>query len=339
MSAAIGQARECTAASGAAGVLPDSPSPRGPPSIIARRMIAFGCSIIIPDVYRRCAEPGIRRAAEADSVVLAHAATSSIARSYNLLLDRAGATDDLEGLVIVHQDAEMLGDDVCATLRGALADPEVAVVGCVGVRGVRDIAWWDGDVTWNSAAYHYGELGGGELTFAAPGPSGAGATGEVDSVYGVLIGLSPWAVRNIRFDESIGLLHGYDFDVCRQARAAGRKVVTADLRVAHHHALDLVSHIEIWIAAHMRAAERWEESDGRGPTSQAGWKARARAAEASAGAARLLAASRLLQADASAQRDERELDTIRNSASWRITEPLRRGNAIARAARRRLARG
>ena len=43
--------------------------------------------------------------------------------------------------------------------------------------------------------------------------------------------LSPWAVRELRFDESLGKLHGYDFDICMQARAAGKKVVTADFRV------------------------------------------------------------------------------------------------------------
>jgi Glycosyltransferase like family len=302
-------------------------------------MFAFGCSIIIPDIYRRCAERGIRRAAEADSVVLAHAATSSIARSYNLLLDRARELEDLEGLVIVHQDAELLDDDFCAKVRTVMTDPQVAVVGSVGATGIRDIAWWDGELTWNSAAYHYQELGGGELTFGEVDPQQGSATGEVDTLYGVLMALSPWAVRHLRFDESIGLLHGYDFDICRQTRAAGRKVVTADLRLAHHHSLDLVSEVEIWVAAHMRAAAAWEPGEGEQSAPDEDWKSRARAAEASAAAARLLAASKLLQADASAQRDARELDSIRSSRSWRMTEPLRRGNAIARAGRRRLARG
>ena len=75
-------------------------------------------------------------------------------------------------------------------------------------------------------------------------------------------GLSPWAVRNIRFDESLGQLHGYDFDFCLQVREAGRKVVTADFKVIHHHSLELVSNPETWIEAHMRVAEKW---DGRMP--------------------------------------------------------------------------
>jgi GT2 family glycosyltransferase len=293
-------------------------------------VIAYGCSIIRPDVYVRCAEPGIERVAEPDSVVLANAATGSVARSFNLLLDQATTLPGLEGLVLLHEDAELLDEDFAARLREALSDPDVAIVGCVGATAVDDIAWWDGTVTWNTAAYHHGELGGGELTFPVgtdPSP------GEVDVIYGVMMALSPWAVRNLRFDESLGMLHGYDADVCRQARAAGRRVVTADLRVAHHHSLDLVSEIEIWVGAHMRAAELWDDSS-RGSADDA-WKERARRGEAAAAAARLLAASRLLQADATAQQDARELEIIRSSRSWRMTEPLRRGNALLRGLRER----
>ena len=36
---------------------------------------------------------------------------------------------------------------------------------------------------------------------------------------GFVIALSPWVVRNIRFDESLGQLHGYDLDFCLQVRA------------------------------------------------------------------------------------------------------------------------
>jgi GT2 family glycosyltransferase len=129
------------------------------------------------------------------------------------------------------------------------------------------------------------------------------------------------------------MLHGYDFDLCRQVRARGGKVVCADLLVAHHHPLDLVKDIEIWVAAHMRAADLWDEQQ----LSEDQWRARARQAEASAAAARLLAASKLLQADAATQQGERELELIRGSRSWRLTEPLRRGNSLLRAARGRRA--
>ena len=64
---------------------------------------------------------------------------------------------------------------------------------------------------------------------------------------------------NLRFDESLGQMHGYDFDICMQARAAGKKVVTADLQVVHHHSLRLIDDPESWIKAYMRLAEKWDE--------------------------------------------------------------------------------
>ena len=297
-------------------------------------MIAFGCSIIIPSVYAERAKPGLELAAEPDSTIIA-LASGSIARSYNLMFDRAASLDGLEALVLVHEDVEVIDPDCCAKLRQAFADQDVAVVGCLGASGVRDIAWWDGEITWNSAPYDYGELGGGRLllrpTATHPAP------GEVDTLYGVMLAFSPWAVRNLRFEESVGLLHGYDFDICRKARLAGRKVFAADIAVAHHHSLDLVTQIEIWVSAHMRAAELWGTTAPEGPGDD-GWKVRARRAEAAAAAARLLAASKLLQADASAQHQANEMSQILSSRSWRITEPLRRGNAIVKTMRGRLAR-
>src|SRR5436190_21954690 len=110
-------------------------------------MIAFGSAITKPAVYRASAEPGINRAAEADSVVFALPSSGTIFESYNELLERAAARDDLEALVLVHQDAEIVDNDFCARVRQSLADPDVGVVGCVGAIGVRSIAWWEGSVS------------------------------------------------------------------------------------------------------------------------------------------------------------------------------------------------
>jgi hypothetical protein len=216
-------------------------------------------------------------------------------------------------------------------LRRVLSDPEVGVVGCVGAVGVRSIAWWEGSVTWASFVHRYRELGGGDLpAFAFNGgemPAYA-RTGEVDTVDGFVMVLSPWTIRNVRFDESLGLIHGYDFDFCLQVRAAGRKVLTEDFKVIHHHSLDLISEPETWIAAHMRVAEKW---DGRMPHVGAvagDWKERARRAEAEAAAARAEVVSAQLKADA-------RVKEVTDSVSWRLTEPLRRINAIRRAIRKR----
>jgi hypothetical protein len=301
-------------------------------------MIAFASSITDAGMYARAAEPGIRRAAEPDSEVLASAAAGSIFRSYNLILDTFADRDDIEALVLLHQDAEIVSSDFCANLRAALADSDVGVVGCVGAVGVRSIAWWEGSATWASFTHRYEEFGGGEL----PGfswtngdlPSFA-TTGEVETVDGFVLALSPWVVRNIRFDESLGQLHGYDFDFCLQVRASGRKVATADFKVVHHHSLELVSNPETWLAAHMRVAEKWE---GRMPgvTEVAGdWRRRALRAEAEASLARTQAVAAMLHADAKSADLARQVEEMTGSISWRLTAPLRRLNAIRKGRRAR----
>jgi hypothetical protein len=301
-------------------------------------VIAFGTAITDPEAYRRYAEPGIRRAAELDSEVIANAPGGSLFRSYNLILDMVGELENLEALVLVHQDAEIVDPAFCRKLREALADPEVGVVGCVGAIGVRSIAWWEGSVTWGSFIHRYQEMGGGDL----PAFSWNGAelppyarTGEVDTVDGFVIGLSPWTVRNIRFDESLGALHGYDFDLCLQVREAGHKVVTADYKAIHHHSLDLVGDPEGWVAAHMRVAEKW---DGRMPlvgVAGGDWKERARRAEAEAALAIAQAVSNRLKGDARALELERELEVMKTSIGWRMTEPLRWLNHWRRRLQRR----
>lgn len=282
-------------------------------------MIVFGCPITDPRTYERHALPGIRLAAEPDSEVLAFQnALASIFRAYNLFCDQAAKFDDLEALILLHQDVEVVDPELCAKVREAFRDPEVAVAGCAGAVGVRSLAWWEGATTWGGYTQRYEEIGGelpglswpDEIPFYA-------ATGEVDSIDGVLIALSPWAVRELRFDETLGRLHGYDLDICLQARAAGRKVVTIDTRVIHHHSLDLVGDWEGWIAAHMKIAEKWSDmlEDGRSQD----WRERARRAEAEVDAARM----QLLLAREQIVRLATDLDAVQHTRSWRITAPMR----------------
>jgi hypothetical protein len=294
-------------------------------------VILFGSAITDPDAYRKYAEPGIKLAAEPDSEIIANAPGGSLFRAYNLMLDMAAQYEDLDALVLVHQDAELIDPEFCAKLRAALADPDVGVVGCVGAIGVRSIAWWEGSVTWGSFIHRYQEMGGGDLpafSYSDEGRPPYARTGEVDTVDGFVLGLSPWVVRNVRFDESLGALHGYDFDFCLQVREAGRKIVTADFKAIHHHSLQLINDPEAWITAHMTVAEKW---DGRMPNvglAGGDWKQRARRAEAEAAAAVGQAVANRLMGDARALELERELEIMKTSISWRLTEPLRRGNHL-----------
>lgn len=300
-------------------------------------MIAFGCSILSPELYKQCAERGIQRAREPDSEVFALQGGGSIFQSYNLILDRAATCDELEALVLVHEDAEILDIDFCSKLRRVLRDSSVGVVGCVGAIGARSIAWWDGSSTVGSFVHRYPELGGGEFV-AFPNGRAPGHDPQecaVDTVYGFMLALSPWAVREIRFDESLGPHWGYDFDYCLQVRTAGRKVVAAALKVAHHHSLALVTDPEPWIAAHMRAAEKWDDRVPDVGDVEVDWQRRARRAEAAAAVERLRGAAALLEADARAAAHARRLQDVTATTSWKLTEPLRRVNALRRAYRRR----
>jgi hypothetical protein len=176
--------------------------------------------------------------------------------------------------------------------------------------GVRSLAWWEGSVTWASVTQRYEAFGGGEVpgvSWREGSPPPYAGTGEVDVVDGCLLVMSPWAVSNLRFDESVGRAHGYDVDLCLQARAAGKKVVTENLRVVHHHELDLLADPEEWIQAYVALAGKWDELDDAGR------------AEAEASAYRLRMGYAELQRDAALA----ALDRNQRSASWRLTRPLR----------------
>jgi GT2 family glycosyltransferase len=188
--------------------------------------------------------------------------------------------------------------------------------------GVRSIAWWEGAVTWASFTHRYEELGGGDfpaMTWDSSDVPPVAKIGEVDSIDGFLMVIPPWAVHELRFDETLGMLHGYDFDFCCQVRAAGKKVITADLRAIHHHSLELISDPEGWMATYIRLIEKWE---GKVPHVGGGsddLRRRALRAEAEAAYVKGKALSNELKAEA-VSRLKREMET---STSWRITKPLR----------------
>jgi 2-polyprenyl-3-methyl-5-hydroxy-6-metoxy-1,4-benzoquinol methylase len=185
-------------------------------------MIAFGVCVGDQDTFLRVAAPSIARVAEPDSPLADSTDNASIFTAYNEMLDVFAGHDDLEALVLLHEDVEIRDPHFLATVREALSDPDVAVVGVVGARGVRSLAWWEGDPRGRC------EETRGLVDFG-------GGSHDVDVVDGLLLVLSPWAVRSLRFDEArFSGFHGYDADLCLQARCAGKRVRVVDLDVRHH---------------------------------------------------------------------------------------------------------
>jgi hypothetical protein len=304
-------------------------------------MIVFGSAVTDHEMYRRCAAPGIARATagapDAVTRTIERPADGSIFRNYNAIMEEAAQLEELEALVLLHQDAEIVEERFIPKLRAAMTDPEVGVVGCVGAVGVRSIAWWEGSVTWASFIHRYSELGGGgipSLTWDSDALPPYARLGEVETVDGFVLCLSPWVVRNVRFDEALGsLLHGYDFDFCLQVREAGRKVVTADFKVIHNHSLELADDLDHWIEAHIAVADKW---DGRMPgpiPATQDWKYRARRAEAEGAVTRANALSIEMKIAAATARHEAQMAELTGSLSWRLTAPLRRFKAFGRARR------
>ena len=283
----------------------------------------------LPPAWARIAIPDISLALTA----LAVASNSSnvwgtgwpLAASASLLMNKVIASE-------VIGKAYRSPSDHSGKVRAVFSNPDVAIAGCVGARDARTMAWWEGAVTWASFTHRYYEYGGGILPAFSMLPEAErpayARLGEVDTIDGFIMVLSPWAARNLRFDETLGQFHGYDFDICMQARATGRKVVTADLKVWHHHSLELMPDLETWIEANIRLTEKWESRNGnRGGED---WKARARRAEAQASASNVLKISANMRAAARERELLAELDAIRNSASWRSTAPVRRLAALLR---------
>jgi hypothetical protein len=297
-------------------------------------MIVFATAVTEPDLFERYAAAGVRRLqeAEGDIELLAFASVGSIFRNYNLILDQVVKRDDVEALVLIHQDAEIVDPDFITKLRAALAQPDVGLVGCAGAVDVRSIAWWEGSITWAAFTHRYEEFGGGEIpafSWATEERPPFAQLGEVDSIDGFVMGLAPWTIQELRFDESLGALHGYDFDFCMQVRAAGKKVVTADLQVIHHHSLQLLENPESWIQAFMQTQKKWQDQLPSNGSRDEDWEWRARRAEAEAAAARLQAGvTELLRVAYYKQYEE-----IRTSASWRLTAPVRRLAAWTRGRR------
>lgn len=186
-------------------------------------MIAFASCVASAEKFREYARPGLRLACEDDSLVAEVSTETSIFEAYNEVLEAFSTHSDLEALVLLHEDVEIVDTSFMAKVRERLREnPDIAVIGVVGARDVKGLAWWEADTRGRCLETR------GLVDFG-------GGFHDVDVVDGLLMVLSPWAVRNLRFDsERFSGFHAYDLDLCLQARAAGKRVVVDEIGVMHY---------------------------------------------------------------------------------------------------------
>lgn len=169
----------------------------------------------------RFARPSIDNARAPEDQTLVLSDQPSISIAYNHILGEAQQHEDLEGVILMHDDVEILDPLFREKLRRAFADGSVGVVGVVGARGVSSLEWWNYETKGRVREDRAGmvDFGGGEH--------------DVDMVDGLLLALSPWVARNLRFDEGYVGFHGYDAEICFSAKAHGRRVVVQEIDVLH----------------------------------------------------------------------------------------------------------
>lgn len=210
-------------------------------------MIAYVVAVADEDRFESIAAPALERVREPDSPVVAVRPGGPPQAALNAALDELADAPDLEGVVIVHEDVRLLHANTGAIVRAAFRDPDVAVAGVVGASGVRGLAWWEGTAVGQAFTRHHPA---GEV-------AGIARSGEVDAVDGMVLCLSPWAVRTLRFDTALAAdFHGYDVDICFQARYHGRRVVVIDLPAEHVHR-SLFDDSDAWTRNDLRFKLRW----------------------------------------------------------------------------------
>jgi len=158
-------------------------------------MIAIGCATTDERAFRAAGAPTIEAIDEGDSLLMRHHGFESIDVPFNEMIAAAAAREDLEALLLVHQDA--------------LLEPKRDLP-----RLVRELLVAEKDLAMVWAA--------------AKGFS----MRHRDDVSATLLALSPWTVQKLRFDPTVGgSADASAEDLALQAQAAGRCALPAKMGV------------------------------------------------------------------------------------------------------------
>jgi glycosyl transferase family 2 len=167
--------------------------------------------------------------------------------AYNQIID-AHAVDPPDALILLHDDLQITDYAAEAKFLDALQLENVELVGVAGGYdiGLHGLAWWNAKTVGHQLT---------EDRLLEFGPR----EGYVTSLEGSIMVLSPWAVRNVRFDQRFTGFHGYDDIGMTVNREHSRHVWVADVDTYHHTRLgfDSIESERVWLEADRKFREKW----------------------------------------------------------------------------------
>lgn len=177
--------------------------------------------------------------------VLGISGQTSIAQTYNTILDfYASAKSDIV-VILQHDDLEVTDPDAESKILDRFAaEADAALIGVAGGSARSGLAWWNMDPVGHQRT---------DSMMIDFGPR----TGEVDLLEGSLLAFSPWAVRNLRFEPRPGF-HSYD-EIAMTAKSLGQRAVVVDIDTHHHTRVDFdspASHDE-WLEGDRWFRQKW----------------------------------------------------------------------------------
>ncbi len=217
-------------------------------------MIVFGTCVGYPEKLAKYAAPGVQFSMRGEGYrYLAEPSNGEdIFPVYQTILEKTREMDNVEALVLLHDDLEIRDPYLAQKIRAAFDNPDVAILGAIGSRGLKKehgINWWEAE----GKGYAVDGRGGHCVTdfgfdrdvVEAPFYAGQEPKLEykprrtyVDTVDGMLLILSPWAIRNLTL-KGLGYhgFHGYPEELCAQARklfSEDKKVQVTRFELFHH---------------------------------------------------------------------------------------------------------
>lgn len=197
-------------------------------------MIVYGCCVGSWDKFHQWVAPKTE-----GRVVIATSGHTGIVKAYNFMLDTVAGWEDVEALILLHDDLELLDPEAEAKLVAPLEDPDVGLVGVAG-GGTGSLYWWTHQPVIGHQRTDVQDIDFGQRE------------GDVTLVEGSVMVLSPWVVENLRFDPQFTWFHGYD-EIGMQVRNVGKRCVVVDVDTHHHNSMGYISEHS---AAMCREADR-----------------------------------------------------------------------------------